>query len=124
MELKKNQYVVFSDGHKEGYLEAQWSEKAQAFYSVITIDVDGYKERKKIYSTDIRTKEARKSGNISKSKMIVIYPDFETEKAFAILTGSNGCITSNNQKDFYTYIAKSICIEKDGKIYAPIWAIK
>jgi len=56
--------------------------------------------------------------------MIVIYPDFETEKAFAILTGSNGCITSNNQKDFYTYIAKSICIEKDGKIYAPIWAIK
>lgn len=122
MRLNKNQYVVFSDGHTESYLEARWSEKEQAFYSIVTVDIDGYKERKKIFSTDVRTKAQRKTSKTG--KMIIIYPDFETDKAYAIMTGSNGCISNGNRKDFYTYIAKSICTEKDGKIYAPIWAIK
>ena len=118
MELNKNQVVVFEDGHKEGYLEARWSERAKAFYS---FNEDG----EKIYSVDIREKATRekRAGQTSKSQMVEIYPVCETEKAYGLYDGTNGCITRGNIKVFYKWVAKSLCTVEDGKVLAPYWAV-
>lgn len=126
MILKKNEWVLFEDGHKECYLEARWSDKYQSFYSFIEIeDENGFIKTKKIFSNKIIT-EKRKKRTYKKqtdiSKMKEIFPIFETQKAYAVEDGTNGCISKGNIKVFYKYYAKSICVEKDGKIYAPMWA--
>lgn len=122
MQLQKNQYVVFPDGHKEGWLEVRWSENDQAFYTFIETE-NG--ENEIVFSNNIITVERKKrqyKKQTDISKMKEIFPCFETEKAYAVCDGTNGCISRHNTKVFYKYYAKSICIEKDGKIYAPIWA--
>lgn len=122
MQLGKNQFVVFPDGEKQGYLEARWSERAQAFYKVD--QVDG--EYVKLYSTDVREKKNRKSAPFTPTKetcTVAIRPIGETEKAYQVEDGTNGCISRGNQKTYYKYIAKSICyVDQDGTIYAPKWA--
>lgn len=125
MELRKNQYVVFPNGRKEGYLEARWSERAQAFYTFVENESG---DKVKMFSTDVMTKPERKR----KAKAFVpsaqnctvkIRPISETEKAYQIEDGSNGCITRGKMRVYYKYIAKSICwVAQDGSIYAPIWA--
>lgn len=118
MILAKNQVVVFENGHKEGYLEARWSEKYQAFY---TFTEDG----ERIYSTTIETKPERKKAKFipnAKNCPVRIIPCGETEKAYQVYDGSNGHV-GRTQKSYYKYIAKSICyIDENGNIYAPIWA--
>lgn len=121
MELKKNQFVVFEDGHKEGYLEARWSNKKNAFYTFTD-------EGEKIYSTTIIEKTPRtrktKFAPTSENCNIQIFPSGQTEKAYQVYAGSNGLI-GRGKRDYYEYIAKSICfVDADGNIYAPAWAIR
>lgn len=119
MTLERNQLVVFENGHTEGYLEARWSDRHQAFYSFTD---DG----EKIFSTAVIEKPVRKSRKFvpsAKTCTVLIIPCGETEKAYCIEDGTNGCITRGNRKVYYKYIAKSICYTAaDGKIYAPMWA--
>lgn len=125
MQLNKNQYVVFSNGEKHGYMEARWSERAQAFYTFVE-DEEG--SRTKIYSMDIREKapRAKKAFTPSAAACTVrINPHAETEKAYVLEDGSNGKITRGNMKVYYKYIAKSVCFVADnGEIFAPSWAVK
>lgn len=118
-QLNRNQFVVFDDGHKEGYLEARWSERSQAFY---TFTDDG----EKIFSTTVIERPKRKKRKFvpsAKNCTVLINPYAETEKAYIVEDGSNGCITRGNIRTYDKYIAKSICfVDEDGKIYAPIWA--
>ena len=118
MELSKNQLVVFEDGHKEGYLEARWSERAQAFYS---FSEDG----EKMFSTTIIDKPQRKGGKFTpnaKNCTVQIDPIGETEKAYQIEDGSNGKV-GRGCKVYYKFIAKSICYkDEDGRVFAPAWA--
>lgn len=116
MELNKNQYVVFENGHKEGYLEARWSDKFNAFYSYTD-------DNRRIYSNNVITVQSKKSNRSKKSgPMKEIFPSFETEKAYAVIDGDNGMVSRGNTKTFYKFYAKSICTIKNGKIFAPIWA--
>jgi len=118
MVLKKNQFVVFEDGHKEGRLEARWSERNQAFYS---FNDDG----EKVFSTKIIEKAARKTkfNPSAKNCTVEVYPYGETEKAYAIHDGSNGKV-GRGFKSYTKYIAKSVCfVDENGKIFAPAWAI-
>ena len=118
MILSKNQVVVFENGAREGYLEARWSERNQAFY---TFNNNG----EKIYSNTIETKSIRRKAKFNPNKescTVQIYPCGETEKAYQIYDGSNGKV-GRDQKSYFKYIAKSICyIDKNGNIYAPSWA--
>lgn len=122
MTLNKNQYVVFPDGHKEGYLEARWSEKNQAFYSFI--ETENGSER--VYSTEIIEKQSKGSKKFvpdAKNCTVRIFPCGETEKAYRIADGTNGKITRGNMKIYYKYVAKSICyVDDDGNVFAPLWA--
>ena len=120
MELKKNERVYFSNGHSEGWLEACWSTEANAFYTVIGIDG----EKVKIFSTDVRTvdKKGKKFVPNAKNCTVEIFPEFETEKAFAIPDGDNGLVGKAN-KAYYKYIAKNVCFCDNGKIFAPKWAV-
>ena len=53
---------------------------------------------------------------------VPINPEYETEKAYAIVIGESGLWT--NPQTYYEYIPKSICyVDKEGQIYAPHWAI-
>lgn len=117
MQLSKNQLVVFEDGHKEGYLEARWSDLNNAFYSFTD---DG----KKIFSTTIVEKASKKKSKFvpsAKSCTVKITPCGETEKSYQVYDGADGRITRN--KSYYKYIAKSICYtDEEGNIYAPTWA--
>ena len=118
MELKKNQFVVFADGHKEGYLEARWSERNKAFYS---FDENG----EKIFSTTIIEKSAHKTGfkPSAKNCTVEIHPYGETEKAYAIHDGGNGKV-GRGFKSYTKHIAKSICyVDESGNIFAPAWAM-
>lgn len=121
MELNKDQLVLFEDGHTEGYLEARYSNKYQAFYYDKEIEIDGYPERIRLYSTTVIDKPRRKTAKQASVKMVEIDVDHETAKAYAVVTGSNNKITDNRL--YYQYIAKSICKIADGKVYAPVWAI-
>ena len=119
MQLSKNQFVVFEDGHKEGYLEARWSDRNNAFYSFTD---DG----KKIFSTTIIEKASKKKSKFvpsAKSCTVKITPCGETEKSYRLYDGTNGCVSRGNTKIYYKYIAKSICYtDEEGNIYAPAWA--
>lgn len=129
MELSRNQLVVFTDvdgtQFTEGYLEARWSDKNNAFYSFSqtgAIDEETGKHVK-LFSNEIIEKAKRaykKQTDITKMKEIEVA--FETEKAYAVFDGTNGAVCRCNTKVFYKFYAKSICIEKDGKVYAPVWA--
>lgn len=117
MELNKNQVVVFEDGRKEGYLEARWSERNQAFYS---FNENG----EKIFSITIEEKPTKKSKFIPNTKNcpVQIHPCGETEKSYQVYDGSNGRV-GRGLKHYYKYIAKSICyVDENGNVFAPIWA--
>lgn len=124
-EITKNQLVIFKelDGkdRKVGWLEIRYSEKEQSFYVFSNID-----ERIKLYSNTIIEKPKRKKCEYVKqtdiSKMKEIFPCGETEKTYQIEAGTNGCISKGNIKVYYSYIAKSLCVVENNKIYAPIWA--
>lgn len=117
-ELEKNEYVLFPNGTKAGYLETRYDTVAKAFF---IYDDTG----EKLYSNDVHTKPIRKRVNTKKqtdiSKMKEIHPLAETEKAYRVEDGSNGLI-GKGCKVYYKYYAKSICVIDNGKIYAPIWA--
>lgn len=117
MQLKKNQIVVFENGCKEGYLEARWSERKQAFY---TFTEDG----EKIFSTTVQEKPASKSSKFVPNAYncnVLIHPCGETEKAYQVYDGSNNCV-GRGFKNYYKYIAKAICyVDQNGNIYAPSW---
>ena len=119
MTLNKNQLVIFEDGHSEGFLEARWSERNQAFYS-FTEDGD------KIFSTTVIEKPIKSRKPFTpnaKNCTVLIKPCGETEKAYIIPDGTNGCISRGNVKYYNKFIAKSICyIDENGNVYAPIWA--
>lgn len=118
MTLEKNQVVVFENGNREGYLEARWSERNQAFY---TFTDDG----ERIFSTTIETKPERKKTKFApsaKNCTVQINPCGETEKSYQVYDGSNGHV-GRSARNYYKYIAKSICyIDDNGNIYAPNWA--
>ena len=61
MQLKKNQYVVFEDGHKENHLQARWSERNQDFISYKETE-DG--ETIKMFSTTIIDKPERSESSL------------------------------------------------------------
>lgn len=118
MTLNKNQYVLFENGTQEGWLEARYSEKHQAFYTFTD-------EGEKIFSTDVREKESKKRKAFvptSKNCTKLITPYAETEKVYIVYDGSNGLV-GRGQKSYSKHIAKAICyIAEDGKIFAPTWA--
>lgn len=129
--LGKDEYVLFENGKKEGSTEVRYSFKEQAFYTELTDtngkivhDEDGRPIR--IYSNNIQKKEKAKSEKFTPSAekcTVQIFPEFETEKSYAIFSGINGSVI--NIKVYYSYIAKSICWkDESGKIFAPVWAIK
>lgn len=127
--LNKNQKVFFEDGHSEGYLEARWSEKKQAFVSFVEVeDEDGYIETVQMFSNDVRTFEPKAKKKFipnEKNCTVQIYPFSlkETEKAYAINDGSNGLV-GKRMKAYYKYIAKSVCyVDNNGNIFAPCWAL-
>lgn len=129
MELNKNQLVVFTDvdgkQFTESYLEARWSFKNNAFYSFTRTDEEDEETGRpiKLFSNEIIEKKKRnykKQTDISKMKEIEVA--FETDKAYAVYDGTNGKVCACNIKTYYKFYAKSICVEKDGKVYAPIWA--
>lgn len=126
--LEDRDRVIFTDvdGKKieADMLWAQYSLRDGAFYIFSDYtDEDG--KPIKLLSNEVISKLKRKRAykkqtDISKMKEIDV--EYETEKAYAVCDGSNGCISKQNNKTFYKFYAKSICVEKDGKIYAPIWA--
>lgn len=48
--------------------------------------------------------------------------DHETEKAYAVCAGSTGGYLNN--REYYEYVAKSICYVVGDKVYAPSWATR
>lgn len=120
-ELEEREYVVFVENGKErkaGWLEARWNRKEQAWW---VTDDNG----ERIFSNDVREKAPKKkSKRANNAPMIEIHPCTSTEKAYGIFDGTNGCVTKQNMKIYYKWIAKSICEVRDGKVYAPIWAVK
>lgn len=123
MTLKANQLVVFENGHKAGYLEAFWSNRHQAFvYVSDELDEEGNFIR--YYSTTVIEKPCRNRRKFvpnEKNCTVEIFPLGETEKAYQIEDGTNG--HTRHVKEYYKYIAKSICYtDENGRIYAPIWA--
>ena len=126
MELQMNQLVVFENGQKAGLMEGvRWNEKHQAF-CLVTDEEDEEGNWIRLYSNTIVEKIQRKRGKFVPSRekcTMQIYPTGETEKAYQIEDGSNGKIGRSSCKEYYKWIAKSICFtDEDGKIYAPAWA--
>jgi len=124
MELTKNQIVIFKDIDgtkiKRNYLDINYSQKNNSFYTFS--EIDGSKLfSNEIIETETKKRNYKKQTDIS--KMQQIFPIGETEKAYIIDDGANGKITRGNLKQYYKYIAKSICIEEDGKIFAPYFSI-
>ena len=129
MELKSNQYVVFSNGDKHGYLEARWSDKYGAFINYLR-DENNWPIRdpetgKSVFllSNDVREKAPRKRKKFVPSaancpKELDVCD--ETEKAYAYYTGLYGL----NGKPHKEWIAKSVCyVDENGKVFAPLWAV-
>ena len=126
--LEDRDRVIFTDidGKKieAGISWAVYSLRDEAFY-IFSDYTDEYGEPIKLFSNEViykpkRKRTYKKQTDISKMKEIDV--EYETEKAYAVCTGSNGCVCPWNSKTFYKFYAKSICVEKDGKVYAPIWA--
>lgn len=125
MELTKNQLVLFTDVDgteiKADYLWASYSEKLQSFYIFSETRDEDYQPIRLLSNTIIEKKKRNYKKQTDISKMVEIFPEYTTEKAYAIYTGSNGAVCRGNRKDFYKFIAKSICVIEDDKIYAPKW---
>lgn len=121
MSLERNEYVVFPNGERHGYLECRWSEKAQAFF---TFDEE---TGEKIFSTKIEVKErkSKKAPFVPSPKTCTkpLFPERETEKCY-ITTSAYGKLKGGApSKTWYHYTAKSICwVDENGNIYAPVWA--
>ena len=120
-ELKPNEYVVFNINGKEykaGRCEVVWSRRQNAFW--ITDE-----NEQRIYSNDVRTKESKKARK-NNAPMVNISDDImtQTEKAYGLFDGTNNAVVKENRVVYYKWIAKSICEVKDGKVYAPVWAVK
>ena len=126
MELQKNQQVLFENGHKADFMEARWSEKHQAFYYA-SDETDEEGKRIVYFSTNVIEKEKRKTSKFvpgEKSCTVRIMPLAETEKAYQIEDGSNGKIGRSSVKEYYKWIAKSVCyVDENGAIFAPAWAV-
>lgn len=126
--LEDRERVVFTDidGKKieADMFWAVYSFRDEAFYIFSDYeDEDG--NPIKLFSNEVickpkRKRTYKKQTDISNMKEIEVA--YETNKAYAVCDGSNGCVSRGNYKTFYKYYAKSICVEKDGKVYAPIWA--
>ena len=129
MELKANELVLFPNGEKAGVINGvQWNERHQAF-RYCSSDLDEYGNRIIYYSTTIIQKPERKSRKkftpSKESCTVQIWPLGETAKAYQIEDGSNGKIGRSSVKEYYKYIAKSICYtDENGNIFAPVWAMK
>lgn len=126
MTLNKNQVVVFPNGIRKGYLEARWDDKYKAFYTFID-DEDAPRGNRRVYSTTIEEKPVRKSSKkfVPSATACTVLLDVvgETEKAYMVCTGTNGCITRGNLKVFHEFVAKSICyVDENGNIFCPVWA--
>lgn len=124
MELTKGQFAVFEEiGRKEGYLEASWSNKHNAF---VTLGDDG----QKYYTTTVIEKPARKKSTEKKkfapSDTVCtqeIFPCGETEKAYIIATAYGKLKGGVPSQTHYSYVAKSICfIDENKRVFAPMWA--
>jgi len=122
MNLTKNQYVLFKNGRKEGYLEARWSDKHQAFFTFMDDD-------EKIWSTTVidkpkRKKSERKFEPSEKTCPIRIYPCGQNDKCYIVEDGVYGRSKGGYpSRVAYKYIAKSICYANEqGEIFKPIWA--
>lgn len=127
-ELESRERVIFTDvdGKKieADYMWAVWSKRDEAFY-IFSDHEDEDGKPIKLLSNEViekpkRKRITKKQEDITKMKEINVA--YETEKAYAVCTGSNGCVSRGNVKYYYTFYAKSICVEKDGKVYAPLWA--
>ena len=125
MELKRDQLVVFENGHKASNLEVIWDRKHEAF-CLVTDDLDEEGNRIRLYSTTVVDKPIRARSKFTPSAescTVQILPVGETEKAYQVPDGSNGKI--GHRREFFRYIAKSICyVKQDGAIFAPSWATK
>ncbi len=126
MQLERNQVVVFENGERHDYLEARWSEMHQAFYTFVE-DEDSPRGKRRIYSTTIEEKPSRKNAKkfspTAKNCPVQITPCGETEKAYIVCTGTNGCIVPGNIKYFYGYVAKSVCyVDENANVFCPVWA--
>jgi len=125
IQLDKNKLVLFENGYMADRVEVFWSFKHNAFCLVLG-DTDEDGNRIRLYSTTIidRPQKTKKPFvPTSKNCPIQIFPEFTTEKAYAIPDSTNG--KTRHVKYYYKYIAKSVCyVDKDGKIFAPIWATR
>ena len=54
---------------------------------------------------------------------VQIRVDHEMEKAYAVSSGSNGK-GGRSAREYYQFVAKSICYIEDGKVFAPSWATR
>ena len=129
MELKSSELVLFPNGETAGLINGvMWSERNQAFrYVSSDLDEDGNPVI--YYSTTIIQKPERKSRRqftpSKESCTVRIRPLGETAKAYQIEDGSNGKIGRSSCREYYKYIAKSICYtDENGNIFAPLWAMK
>lgn len=127
-ELDNDKIVVFDDNGKT--VKISKSSNAARFekrFNLWKTPVGDDNNRYFIYSDkviDKPHKEKRKFIPSAENCTVRIIPDYSTEKAFAIVDGSNGLI-GKGCKIYYKFIAKSVCyIDETGNIFAPIWAVK
>jgi hypothetical protein len=74
----------------------------------------------KIRLSDWRKPKKRRLAKSTTPKTYVLLTEAiadATEKAIAVVTGTNGCITRGQRKTHYTWIAKSQTAESNGKLY-------
>lgn len=127
MELKSNQLVDFGEYGKHGWIEGvQWNDKHNAF-RFFTGESDEYGRPVAVYSDKVIEKPARKPRKKTvpsrKSCPVEIFPEYSTEKAYAICAGTDGSVL--HPKQYYDFIAKSVCyVDENGRIFAPVWAVK
>lgn len=122
--LTRNQYVLFSNGDKQGYLEARWSSRHNAFTTVV-VDEDG--ERIRLYSTDVYEKATRNKAEFmpTATNCPVRLDNItgETDKAYIVCVGDNGSMIPSKLRYFYKYVAKSVCyVDENGVVFCPVWA--
>lgn len=120
-ELQRNEFVVFvinGKEHKAGHLEVSWSGKRNAFW---ILD----ENNEKVYSNDVRT-IAKKKAAKNNAPMVDISDEImtSTEKAYGLFDGTNGAHVKENRVIYYKWVAKSLCEKRDGRVFAPVWAIR
>lgn len=126
--------VVFPDGQKIGMTGCiYWDVKAQNWFTLQYND-DGYPatdddgKAVRIYAVEVIDKPVRKRKPFVPGKHncpVEIFPLAETEKAYQVPDGSNGKIGRSSVREYYKYIAKSVCyVDEEGRIFAPVWATR